>query len=136
MDADMRPNTEGVLESSLYVADVARSAGFYEKIFGFQVISDFGERGCAMQAGTRQVLLLFKKGGSRDMLSPHDGEGEIHIAFAIGTAHLASWEAWLEENGIAVEEKRKWERGGCSLYFRDPDRHLIEVATPGVWSIY
>jgi catechol 2,3-dioxygenase-like lactoylglutathione lyase family enzyme len=137
MGADMHPNTEGVLESSLYVADVARSAGFYEKIFGFQVISDFGERGCAMKAGTRQVLLLFKKGGSRDMLlSPHDGDGQLHIAFAIGAADLASWEAWLEENGIAVEEKRKWERGGCSLYFRDPDRHLIEVATPGVWSIY
>ena len=136
MDADMHPNTEGILESSLYVADVARSAGFYEKIFGFQVISDFGERGCAMKAGTRQVLLLFKKGGSRDMLSPHDGDGELHIAFAIGAADLASWEAWLDENGIAVEEKRRWERGGCSLYFRDPDRHLLEVATPGVWSIY
>ncbi|MGB6944309.1 MAG: VOC family protein [Bryobacteraceae bacterium] len=132
----MRPNTEGILESSLYVADVARSAGFYEKIFGFQMISDFGERGCALQAGTRQVLLLFKKGGSREMLSPHDGDGELHIAFAIGADGLASWEAWLKENGIAVEEKRKWERGGCSLYFRDPDRHLLEVATPGVWSIY
>ncbi len=136
MDADMRPNTEGILESSLYVADVARSAGFYEKIFGFHVISDFGERGCALQAGTRQVLLLFKKGGSRDMQSPHDGDGELHIAFAIAAADLASWETWLDENGIAVEEKRSWERGGCSLYFRDPDRHLLEVATPGVWSIY
>jgi hypothetical protein len=37
------------------------------------------ERGCAMKAGTRQVLLLFKKGGSRDMLSPHDGDGQLHI---------------------------------------------------------
>jgi catechol 2,3-dioxygenase-like lactoylglutathione lyase family enzyme len=136
MGADMHPNTEGILESSLYVADVVRSVGFYEKIFGFQVISDFGGRGCAMKAGARQVLLLFKKRGSRDMLSPHDGDGELHIAFAIGAADLASWGAWLEDNGIAVEEKRTWERGGCSLYFRDPDRHLVEVATPGVWSIY
>jgi catechol 2,3-dioxygenase-like lactoylglutathione lyase family enzyme len=118
------------------VSDVARAARFYEKIFGFQVISEFGERGCAMKAGTRQVLLLFKKGCSRDMTSPHDGDGELHIAFAIAAAGLASWELWLAENGIAVEEKRMWELGGCSLYFRDPDRHLIEVATPGVWSIY
>jgi catechol 2,3-dioxygenase-like lactoylglutathione lyase family enzyme len=132
----MHPNTGGILESSLYVTDVIRSAQFYEKIFGFQIISDFGERGCAMKAGNRQVLLLFKKGGSRDMLSPHDGDGELHIAFAITGAELASWEAWLEENGIAVEEKHAWELGGHSLYFRDPDRHLIEVATPGVWSIY
>ena len=134
--ADMHPQTDGILESSLYVSDVARSARFYEKIFAFPVISDFGERGCAMQAGTRQVLLLFQKGGSRHVLSPHDADGELHIAFAIAAADLVRWEAWLAENGIAVEEKRTWELGGCSLYFRDPDRHLIEVATPGVWSIY
>ncbi|MGA7236632.1 MAG: VOC family protein [Bryobacteraceae bacterium] len=132
----MHPNTEGILESSLYVSDVAASVRFYEKIFGFQVISDFGERGCAMKAGTRQVLLLFKKRGSRDITSPHDGDGELHIAFAIAAADLASWEAWLAENGIAVEEKRTWELGGRSVYFRDPDRHLVELATPGVWSIY
>ena len=132
----MHPNTEGILESSLYVADVAHSAKFYGKIFGFRVISDFGERGCAMKAGARQVLLLFKKGGSRDIVSPHDGDGELHLAFAIAADELTRWQAWLAENGIAVEEIRTWELGGHSLYFRDPDRHLIEVATPGVWSIY
>lgn len=132
----MAPNTEGVLESALYVADVARSAQFYGRVFGFRVISDFGERGCALQAGERQVLLLFKKGASRSIPSPHDGDGELHIAFAIPAAELDRWENWLAENGIAVEEKRTWDAGGTSLYFRDPDRHLIEVATPGVWSIY
>jgi catechol 2,3-dioxygenase-like lactoylglutathione lyase family enzyme len=49
---------------------------------------------------------------------------------------LARWESWLAEHSIAVEEKRKWDLGGQSVYFRDPDRHLIEVATPGVWTIY
>ena len=132
----MHPKSEGILESSLYVDDVTASARFYEKVFGFAVISDFGERGCAMQAGNRQVLLLFKKGGSRAIRSPHDGDGELHLAFAIPAAELRSWEAWLAQNGIAVEEKRTWDSGGQSLYFRDPDRHLIEVATPGVWSIY
>jgi len=58
----MQPRSEGILESSLYVEDVVRSARFYEKIFGFRVISDFGQRGCAMVAGEKQVLLLFKKG--------------------------------------------------------------------------
>ena len=132
----MPPKCEGILESSLYVDDVAASARFYEKIFGFRLISDFGERGCAMQAGNHQVLLLFKKGGSGLIQSPHDGDGELHIAFAIPAAELTSWEAWLAENTIAVEERRIWELGGESIYFRDPDRHLIELATPGVWSIY
>jgi catechol 2,3-dioxygenase-like lactoylglutathione lyase family enzyme len=132
----MHPKTKGILESSLYVTDLARSVHFYEKIFGFRVISDFGGRGCAMEAGDRQVLLLFKKGASRAVQSPHDGDGELHLAFAIAAPELATWEAWLAENGIELEETRAWELGGHSLYFRDPDRHLLEVATPGVWSIY
>jgi hypothetical protein len=70
------------------------------------MVSDFGERGCAMQAGESQVLLLFKKGGSFHIPSPHDGDGELHIAFAIPATELERWEAWLEENGIAIEEKR------------------------------
>jgi catechol 2,3-dioxygenase-like lactoylglutathione lyase family enzyme len=132
----MRPKTDGILESSLYVSDVPRSVRFYEETFGFRVISEFGERGCAMHAGARQVLLLFKKGVSRAIQSPHDGDGELHVAFAIPSCELAIWESWLQTRGIALEEKRKWEEGGWSLYFRDPDRHLIELATPGTWSIY
>jgi len=132
----MHPKSEGILETSLYVSDVTRSAQFYEKIFGFHVISDFGGRGCALGAGDRQVLLLFKKGASRTIQSPHDGDGELHLAFAIRADELPRWEEWLAENGIAVEESRAWELGGQSIYFRDPDRHLIEIATPGVWPIY
>src|SRR6266481_589738 len=110
----MRPKTDGILESSLYVSDVPRSIRFYEETFGFGVITEFGERGCAMHAGTRQVLLLFKKGASRATTTPHDGDGELHVAFAIPSSELGGW----------------------SLYFRDPDRHLIELATPGTWSVY
>jgi|SRR5450631_1061822 catechol 2,3-dioxygenase-like lactoylglutathione lyase family enzyme len=132
----MPPKIRGILESSLYVSDLRRSVRFYEETFGFRVISDFGERGCAMHADTHQVLLLFKKGASRAIQSPHDGDGELHVAFAIPADELANWESWLHTRGIAVEETRKWELGGWSLYFRDPDRHLIEVATPGVWSVY
>ena len=132
----MHPETDGILESSLYVSDVAHSIRFYEEIFGFRVIKDFGERGCAMDAGGRHVLLLFKKGGSRAIAAPHDGDGELHLAFAISTSELAGWERWLDEKGIALEEKHSWEGGGISLYFRDPDRHLLEVVTPGTWSIY
>ena len=132
----MHPKTHGILESSLYVSDLPRSVRFYQEIFGFPVISEFGERGCAMQAGTRQVLLLFKKRASRATSTPHDADGELHLAFAIPASELSNWESWLEQRGVAVEEKRTWESGGWSLYFRDPDRHLLELATPGTWSIY
>jgi catechol 2,3-dioxygenase-like lactoylglutathione lyase family enzyme len=135
-EGPMPPKTNGILESSLYVSDLPRSVRFYQETFGFSVISEFGERGCAMHTGAHQVLLLFKKGASRAIQSPHDGDGELHLAFAIPSSELASWEAWLQARRIPVEEKRTWELGGSSLYFRDPDRHLLELATPGTWSVY
>jgi predicted enzyme related to lactoylglutathione lyase len=57
----MHPSTEGILESSLYVVDVAHSVSFYEKIFGFQVISDFGERGSAMKAGAAKFCCCSRR---------------------------------------------------------------------------
>jgi len=132
----MRPRIDGILESSLYVSDLPSSVRFYEDTFGFRVISEFGERGCAMHVSAHQVLLLFKKGASCTGQSPHDGDGKLHVAFAIPADELTTWEAWLQAKGIAVEEMRQWKLGGWSLYFRDLDRHLIELATPGVWSVY
>jgi catechol 2,3-dioxygenase-like lactoylglutathione lyase family enzyme len=83
----MRPKTDG------YVSDLPRSILFYQDTFGFSVISDFGERGCAMHAGPSQVLLLFKKGASLATSTPHDGDGELHLAFAIPAAELTNWES-------------------------------------------
>jgi len=65
----MRPKTDGILESSLYVNDLLRSVRFYQETFGFPVISEFGERGCAMQAVPEQILLRFKKGASRALIT-------------------------------------------------------------------
>ena len=136
------PPVTGILETALYVEDVERSRQFYERLFGFEVlVAD--ERLCAMSVADRQVLLLFKKGAStQSALLPggaipgHDGEGTTHFAFSIAAADLPAWEARLEAEGVPVESRVTWGRGGQSLYFRDPDGHLGELATPGIWAIY
>jgi catechol 2,3-dioxygenase-like lactoylglutathione lyase family enzyme len=130
------PRLNGLLETSLYVDDLARSLAFYRSVFGFEPIFS-NERLIALEVEARQLLLLFKKKLSAGLpLSPHDGDGQLHLALAIDLSELAAWEEWLPRNGIAIEERKEWERGGVSLYFRDPDRHLLELATPGVWTIY
>ena len=133
---ETRPPLGGVLETSLYVEDLERAARFYQELFGFPEVFA-GDRLRALQVAERQILLLFKKGGSQALPNiSHDGNGQLHLALAISRAALDSWEAWLTRHGIPIVERKDWERGGVSLYFRDPDGHLLELATPGVWTIY
>jgi catechol 2,3-dioxygenase-like lactoylglutathione lyase family enzyme len=130
------PQLTGLLETALYVDDPERSARFYSDLFGFQRISE-GERLIALSIVGRQVLLLFKKKLSAALpIAHHDGDGQLHLAFAIPAEELGAWETRLQQLGIAIEETKRWDRGGTSLYFRDPDSHLVELATPGVWTIY
>src|SRR5262245_42894930 len=136
------PKIEGILETALYVEDVARAADFYTSLFGFEVMIQ-DHRFCAMSVAGKDVLLLFLRGGTTEpmeipggIIPPHDGSGQMHFAFAIPTAELVAWETRLKERQIPIESKTTWPRGGYSLYFRDPDQNLVELATPGIWPIY
>ena len=137
------PALTGVVETALVVEEVARAAGFYQRIFGFHMLVQ-NERLCSLNVRPGQVLLLFQHGGSLDDIQlpggvlpgGMDAEGRGHMAFAIAADHLESWQSWLEQNSVAIESTVRWERGGTSLYFRDPDGNLLELATPGVWANY
>ena len=137
------PNVNGVLETELFVDDLRRSVEFYQKVFGFKKIEEDPGRIVAFSVADRQVLLLAKKGASTrpsatpgGIIPPNDADGQCHVAFSISPAELESWQVWLEEKGVEIESKVTWERGGTSLYFRDLDGHLLELGTPGMWSIY
>ena len=138
----MIPSLQGVLETSLYVSDLERSQAFYSTLFGFRTLTQ-DRRFCALEVSGRQVLLLFRKGETRapvttpgGTIPPHDGDGQLHVAFAVGRDELDAWERRLQSQNMAVESRVHWGRGGKSIYFRDPDGHLIELATPGLWPIY
>ena len=136
------PSLTGVLETSLYVDDLDRASSFYEDVFDASRIEG-DARFRAYNVGGKSVLLLFKRGASNGVtdlpfgqIGPHDGSGQLHVAFAISAEELAQWEARLAEKKITIESTVHWPRGGTSLYFRDQDNHLVELATPGVWLIY
>ena len=136
------PALDQVLETALYVDDPARAARFYAEVLELrQLFRD--DRPTAFAVGSRSVLLLFRRGASRETarlpggtIPPHDGSGPLHVAFAIAREALGGWEERLKSRGIAIEGRTDWPRGGHSIYFRDPDGHLLELATPGLWEIY
>lgn len=139
---DIMPTLDGVLETALYVDDLDRARRFYEDVLGLAPIYD-DARLRAYAVGNRNVLLLFQRGASRQTvhmpggtIPPHDGNGPLHVAFAIGADALPQWEERLRAHDVAIEGRTTWRRGGKSIYFRDPDGHLLELATPGLWSIY
>jgi catechol 2,3-dioxygenase-like lactoylglutathione lyase family enzyme len=136
------PEITGVLETALHVEDLDRAARFYENILGLELINK-DQRFAGYIAGPRSVLLLFKRGGTLETvhlpggtIPPHGGSGELHVAFAIPADALSAWEAQLAAHKVAIEARMDWPRGGKSIYFRDPDRHLLEFATPGLWPNY
>ena len=136
------PALTGVLETCLYVADLDRASQFYESVLGLRLIGG-DDRFRAYSVAERDVLLLFKKGASvkpvdlsGQTVPPHDGSGQNHFAFAIPASELTAWEKRLAGRGVAVESRVQWPRGGTSIYFRDSDQNLGELATPGLWEIY
>jgi len=130
-----------VLETVLYCDDLARSAAFYQTLLGATPMLT-GDRLIALEVGEGTVLLLFRRGNTGPLeteggLVPgHDGGGPVHLAFAIDADTIPAWEARLADLGIEIESRVRWERGGQSLYFRDPENRSVELATPGVWPSY
>jgi catechol 2,3-dioxygenase-like lactoylglutathione lyase family enzyme len=136
------PPITAILETVLYVDDLDRAAAFYESVIGLPLLHA-DPRMRAFDVAGRGTLLLFPRGGTLapvetpgGTIPPHDGHGPLHLAFAIPAAALAPWRRHLAACGIRLESTVTWPRGGTSLYVRDPDGHLLEFATPGLWQGY
>lgn len=134
------PPITGVLETAIYVDDVARAAAFYRDILGLATLTA-DNRFVALDAGPSSVLLIFGRGQTlKDIHLPggtipaHDGSGPIHFAFRVPTGTLDDWRRHLVAKDVAITAEMAWPQGGYSLYFNDPDGHVVELATPGIWS--
>lgn len=142
------PQLTRIIETALYTDDLGRARHFYSTVLGLEPIFE-AETLIAFSVGGKSVLLIFRRGGSmktqyfpggegvpRGEIPPHDAAGQLHICFAIETKDLLAWDKKLADAGVSIEGRMDWVRGGKSIYFRDPDNHLLELMTPGNWSIY
>ncbi len=138
----MSPRVRRIVETALDCDDLERSAGFYTTLLDATPMLT-ADRLVAIDAGEGTVMLLFQRGASAEpvqlpggVVPPHDAGGPGHLALAIDAADIPAWEARLSELRIPIESRVTWERGGVSLYFRDPDNRSVELASPGIWPSY
>ena len=113
----------------LFVADAQRSAEFYGRVFGFEVVStEFGGRAVFMRAAggdNHHDLGLFSVGPDAPR-PPRGSTGLYHLAWEVPAIEdLAAAERVLSEAGAL---------GGASdhvvsksLYGRDPDGNEFEI---------
>ena len=131
----------GVLETSLYISDLDRAVKFYREVLGLRLIEDkyfLGGRGAALQVGTGpSVLLLFRaeltlQGG---ILLAHGTTGAGHAAFRIEPEEIPAWRERLRAHSVPIEQEFAFGDNPPSIYFRDPDGNVLELAVETIWAL-
>lgn len=113
----------------LTVADIPRTCDFYRQVLGMAVVS-FGEGRTALAFG-RQKINLHQQGREFEPKALRPTPGSADLCFITATPLVAVAEH-LQVCGIAIEMGPVARTGATgplrSLYVRDPDGNLIEIA--------
>ncbi|KAF2436669.1 Glyoxalase/Bleomycin resistance protein/Dihydroxybiphenyl dioxygenase [Tothia fuscella] len=60
---------------------------------------------------------------------------KLHFAFAVERREdVLLWEDYFKERDVHIHSTMDWDRGGRSVYFFDPDGHVGEVVSRGIWA--
>jgi predicted enzyme related to lactoylglutathione lyase len=130
---EMPPREGFTVAHFLTVADVDRSARFYEAVFGGRVLSRGNSRGAPGVIQIANTWLIVNVGGgptpdkpSVTLSVPSDPEA-ISSFMNIRVADIeASYELWRSRGAeFITEPKDKYGETRC--YIRDPDGYIIEV---------
>ncbi|MFD1893584.1 VOC family protein [Ottowia beijingensis] len=110
----------------LTVADIERSVAFYVRVLGMQAVS-FGNGRRALQFGQQKINLQTLGMEPRNHAAV--GAGDVCLITDWPTARVL---ARLAAEGVPVLEGPVTKSGAQgpieSVYFNDPDGHLIEVS--------
>ncbi|MBZ9996385.1 VOC family protein [Mesorhizobium sp. BH1-1-4] len=131
-----------ILESALYVTDLAEAETFYTDMLGLILLGKVEGRHLFFRCGPG-VLLIFNAEATKIppapdaklKVPPHGAVGDGHLCFAATAAEIHAWKAHLQARKIAIESEFEWPQGGRSLYIRDPSGNSIEFAEPRIWGL-
>ena len=113
----------------LTVADVKKSIRFYTQILGMEEVT-FGNNRKALAFGNQKIN-LHEYGNEFEPKAGKPCPGSADLCFISATS-IQEWQAYLLSRRIPIEEgpvKRTGAKGTIlSIYIRDPDGNLIEIA--------
>ena len=110
---------------SLSVADVNRSADFYSRVLGLEIISRPANGGLNMGLGSESFLGLYQLNNPGTM---------HHLCIGVDNYNADALAAKLQEHGLSANISRdpaNRTSGGDQLYFRDPDGISVQLAQHG-----
>jgi catechol 2,3-dioxygenase-like lactoylglutathione lyase family enzyme len=110
---------------SLSVADVNRSADFYSRVLGLEIISRPANGGLNMGLGSESFLGLYQLNNPGTM---------HHLCIGVDNYDADALAAKLQEHGLSANISRdpaNRTSGGDQLYFRDPDGISVQLAQHG-----
>jgi catechol 2,3-dioxygenase-like lactoylglutathione lyase family enzyme len=110
---------KGIQHLNLSVANLARAREFYTGLLGFEVSFAKGDTVWLSAGGD---LLGLSEG------APPPAKSFEHFGFMVdGRAEVDRWSERLREHGVTPEKGPYDRSDGRSVYFRDPDGHLLEI---------
>ncbi|MEX0318187.1 MAG: VOC family protein [Ruegeria sp.] len=118
----------------LTVADLDATIAFYSDVLGMRAVQFHpadGSTRWALSFGAQKINLHPASAPFAPMAA-HPAPGTADLCFLTETP-LPDWQAHLATNGVTIEEGPVPRTGATSpilsLYLRDPDGNLIEIAT-------
>ena len=113
----------------LTVADIDASCAFYQRVLGMQVVT-FGQGRKSLAFG-QQKINLHRLGAEFEPKALRPTPGSADLCLIVSTP-LVEVMAHLQRCDVAIEEGPMPRTGATgpllSVYIRDPDRNLIELA--------
>lgn len=130
-----KPQVTSLDHLVLTVTSIPATTAFYEKVLGMQAqqfTTATGEQRWALSFGINKIN-LHEAGAEFDPKAHHATPGSADLCF-LTESPLEDWAKHLAGQGVEIEQGPVPRTGAtgpiASLYIRDPDRNLIEIAQP------